>query len=91
MTESVNDRIAKATGCRFATVSRSLLATGATPRSVLPLRFDFRRTLGRREGPRMVDANRNNGPRTDRDENGRFRRGNSGRPKGARHKATWRR
>jgi hypothetical protein len=31
MTESVNDRIAKATGCRFATVSRSLLATGATP------------------------------------------------------------
>jgi hypothetical protein len=36
----------------------------------------------------MIDANRNNGPRTDRDESGRFQRGNSGRPKGARHKAT---
>jgi hypothetical protein len=36
----------------------------------------------------MVDGNRNNGPRTERDENGRFQRGNSGRPKGARHKAT---
>jgi hypothetical protein len=36
----------------------------------------------------MIDGDRNNGLRTDRDRNGRFQRGNPGRPKGARHKAT---
>jgi hypothetical protein len=36
----------------------------------------------------MIDGDGNNGPRTDRDQNGRFQRGNPGRPKGARHKAT---
>jgi hypothetical protein len=36
----------------------------------------------------MIDGDANNGPRTDRDRKGRFARGNSGRPKGARHKAT---
>ena len=48
----------------------------------------LRMATGREEEPTMIDGDGNNGPRTDRDENGRFQRGNSGRPKGARHKAT---
>jgi hypothetical protein len=36
----------------------------------------------------MIDGDGNNGLRTDRDRKARFQRGNSGRPKAARHKAT---
>jgi hypothetical protein len=36
----------------------------------------------------MSDSDRNNGPSTGRNRNGRFASGNPGRPHGARHKAT---
>ena len=36
----------------------------------------------------MIDGDRKDGSNTDRDQNGRFQRGNPGRPKGARHEAT---
>ena len=36
----------------------------------------------------MTDTDRNNGEKTGRDASGRFTEGNSGRPRGSRHKAT---